>query len=122
MARYLLETQLAPTLQVGKAVDQWLGAKTELEYNSIEWLRIKKSKGGFAVTYFESFDEGNEEFLDLYAFTMVNFDEPYGLVEILDTINDAIDFAEKTYGAKKDRFMLDGVIQQEYLDYVLNKQ
>jgi len=75
MRQYLTEDQLK-SIRFGRSVQQWLGSVEEDDYTILKWLRIDKERdGNFSVTYFESFDEGSEEFLDIYEFSIVDPDE-----------------------------------------------
>ena len=121
MAYYLLDVQITPSLNAGKAIEQWLGVDKRQDYNVLKWIRIDKNKSLFDVTYFESFDDGDEIFLDIYSFSSVDADEPYGLTSAFPTLTEALQFASTHYGAKPDKYVLDGNIQQEYRAYLTTK-
>ncbi|WP_313533375.1 hypothetical protein [Sphingobacterium athyrii] len=70
------------------------------------------------MTYFESFDEGNEDFLDIYAFSLVDPDEPFGAILTFSSIADALEFAEVTYKTFSNKYISAGMIQDEYRDYI----
>jgi len=121
MKLYLTEEQLKTNLSLGKSIEQWLGYLQKEEYTLLKWLRIDKERdGNYSVAYFESFDEGNKAFLDIYEFSLIDPDEPYGVINSFSTMAEALDFTEVTYGALMDKFVSAGMIQEEYLAY-LNK-
>lgn len=119
MRRYLTEDQLKSNLRLGRSVEQWLGSVEEDDYIILKWLRIDKERDeSFSVTYFESFDEGSEELLDVYEFSLVDPDEPFGVINTFSSIADALEFAIITYNASNDKYVSSGMIQEEYRDYI----
>ncbi len=123
MIKYLSEPQLRTHLQIGKPVEQWISHSEVEDYIILKWLRIDKDKSGkYNVCYFESFDEGGLDFLEVYAFSAVDPDEPYGIITSLASIEDALDFAVRVYNATNDKFVPAGMIQEEYEVYLKNKE
>lgn len=119
MIQYLTDDQIRTRLRLGKSVEQWLGDDQEDDYIILKWLRIDREKDkSFSVFYFESFDEGNEDFMDIYAFSLVDPDEPFGVIHIFPGIADALEFANFTYKASSHRYISAGMIQEEYRDYM----
>jgi hypothetical protein len=113
--KYLSTEQLHASLSIGKAVEQWLNYTQNEQYNIIRWLRIdKESNGGYTVAYFESFDEGCTAVLDLYAFSSVDPDEPYGILQTFETISEAVNYCITSYHASAENFVAAGMIQHEY--------
>ncbi|QQT29436.1 hypothetical protein I6I99_19090 [Sphingobacterium multivorum] len=70
------------------------------------------------MVYFESFDEGNEGFMDIYAFSLVDPDKPFGVIHSFYSIADALEFAEAIYKASSNKYTSAGMIQEEYRDYM----
>jgi len=100
MKTYLKEEQLKSNLSLGFPIEQWLSHYKEEDYTVIRWLRIDKEKDqNYTLAYFECFDEGNENALDIYEFSMLNPDEPFGVLTQFDKIEDALNFSENSYGA-----------------------
>ncbi len=119
MTRYLNKDEMQSRLRFGKSVAQWLGVVQGDNYTVLKWLSIDKEKDDFfSVTYFESFDEGNKDFLDIYAFSLVDPDAPFGVIHTFSSIVDALDFAELTYIASPNKYTAVGGIQEEYRDYI----
>lgn len=122
MSNYLTQAQLESSLNVGKGIEQWLGYYKEDGKAILKWVRIYPEKRNqYTVIYVECYDQGNLEFLDIYAFTVVDPDEPYGVINTFSSTEEAIAFSITEYGALKDRFVGDGKIQKEYLAYLNNK-
>ncbi len=42
----------------------------EADYTIIKWLSIEKVKGQFELTYFEPFDDGDEDYQDVHTFSV----------------------------------------------------
>jgi len=119
MIRYLDEDEIQSRLRLGKSLEQWLGVVQETDYTILKWLSIdKESDASFSVVYFESFDEGSEDFLDIYAFSLVDPDELFGVIHTFSSIADALEFAESTYKASPNKYISAGMIQEEYRDYI----
>lgn len=119
MKRYLTEEQLKSNLALGFAVEQWLSYYQEEDYVVIRWLRIDKERDQrYTVAYFECFDEGNADFLDIYEFSALNPDEPYGVLTQFDNSEEALRFSETAYEASIGRYVSAGMIQEEYRDYL----
>lgn len=121
--RYLNSQQLLTNLQLGKSVEQWLGYEKRVDYTILKWLRIDKEKSGeYSVTYFKMFDEGDEDFLDIYEFHTVDADEPYGIITTFKNVKDTLAFSTEKYKCKDDKYVNAGVIQEEYNDYLKAKK
>ncbi|MGV3547295.1 MAG: hypothetical protein ACO1N4_09545 [Pedobacter sp.] len=116
--KYLDLQQIKTNGLLGKSIEQWLGVNEEDNYSVLKWIIIEKEKDTlFSVVYMETLDEGDENFIDIYEFSAVDPDEPFGLINSFPTLEQAIDFSIEKYGAAIDRFVNSGVIQEEYLSY-----
>ena len=119
MIKYLTREQLMSNLLLGKSVEQWLTYEKESDYTILKWVRIDKEKSlKYSVSYFESFDEGNEGFLDIYEFSLLDPDEPFGVISVFESVEDALSFAETKHSVSIDRFVPAGGIQDEYQNYL----
>ncbi|MET4107195.1 hypothetical protein [Hymenobacter sp. UYP22] len=115
MSTYLYPAELKARVHLGKEIEQWLSYVQETEYSYIRWLSISKDGNQFTVTYFESVDEGDEDFYDVYEFSALDSDEfPDGALNEFNSVEDAVAFAVETYGASADKFLASGMIQDEY--------
>lgn len=118
MIRYLTSEQLLANLRLGKAVEQWLMPRVEPDYAVLRWLRIDKEKDGqYSVTCFETFDEGDSDFADVYEFSPLDPDQPFGYISSFESAIEALNFSVSKYGALKDKFVSEGMVQEEYLRY-----
>lgn len=119
---YLQNEQLRTNLSLGRTIEQWLGYKQEDDYILLRWISIEKeSNANYSVAYIESFDEGSEDFVDIYEFSTLDPDKALGIVTTFSTADEAINFSLKEYGAKMDRFVSAGMIQEEYRTYLNEK-
>ena len=119
MKQYLNKDKIQSRLRLGKSVEQWLGVVQKDDYTILRWLSIDmESDESFSVAYFEPFDEGNEDLLDIYAFSLVDPDEPFGVIDTFSSVADAVEFADATYKASPNKYIAAGVIQEEYRDYI----
>jgi hypothetical protein len=119
MGKYLTEEQLTANLRSGKYIEQWLPSFKHHDYVVLRWIRIDQEKDlRYSISYFESFDEGSEDFFDIYEFSLVDPDEPFGVINTFDTIDEVLKFAVIKYFASIQRFVSVGIIQDEYLNYL----
>jgi len=118
---YLDEQELVSRLSLGKPVEQWLGVDIKTDYEILKWVRINKEEDdSYVVAYHEMFDDGGENFLDIYAFESVDPDEPYGVITEFTNYVDALSFCLGKYGCSWDKFVGTGMIQEEYRRYRLS--
>jgi hypothetical protein len=117
--RYLNPQQLLTNLNRGKPIEQWLGHDILPDYTVLKRLTIdKENNDEYSVDYMEVFDEGDENFLDIYEFSTIDTDEPYGIMTKFKTPKEAIDYSIEKYNCKIDKFVNAGVLQEEYRDYL----
>lgn len=122
MALYLSPKELIARVHLGKQVEQWLSYFNEADYAVIRWLSIAEEDGQFGVTYFESFDEGDNDFHDVHAFSVIDPEnEPHGTTYFFDSVEATVAFAVENFGASADRFIASGMIGEEYKKYLLEK-
>ena len=123
MALYLSPQELIARVRLGKKAEQWLSCFNEADYTVIRWISVAKEEGQFDVTYFESFDEGDENFHDVHEFSVIDPEnEPYGITHLFDSVEAAVAFAIENYGASAEKFVASGMIYQEYAKHLLNKK
>lgn len=119
--KYLTLEQSIAALSLAKAIEQWLPHVLNKNYTMLRWLRIDKTKDRlYIVQYIECFDDGGYDFTDIYEFSPINPDEPLKM-NSFESIQDALDFAVKSYHADLHRFVSAGMIQEEYKSYLINR-
>ncbi len=117
--RYLNHTQSLEALRSGRPIEQFLLPREEPTYRMLRFLRIDKERTGkYSTAFFEVFDEGDENNLDLYSFGLIDPDLPYGAITTFSTPEEAINFSIETLQADPDKFVNQGVIQDEYGDFL----
>jgi hypothetical protein len=125
--RYIAPQQLMTNLHLGKPIEQWLGYNIKQlpqgKYTVLKWLTIYKETNSaeYSVNYMEVFDEGSENFLDIYQFNTIDTDEPYGIMTRFKTAKEALDYSIGKYNCEINKFVNDGVIQEEYKDYIMTR-
>lgn len=121
MTIYLEYQEAITYLNMGRTIEQWIGINQLNDATVINWLSIAKTKNdGFSVSYYQSFDEGSENNLDLYEFNMTDPDS-VGTCTLFPDAKSAIEYALQTYCCKYDRFVNSGMIQEEYKMYLQGK-
>ena len=106
-------------LDMGQPIEQWLSSRPDGDDRLIKWLRIHKERdGGYCATNFDVYDQGNEAFIDVYEFQSYIPDEPYGISKSFQDWESAFDYALTELGADPEKFVGDGGIQGEYVDFI----
>lgn len=119
IALYLSPVEIYARLHAGKSVEQWLGHTQDGDETVLQWLSIAAGRRQYSVTYLESFDEGDADWLDVTAFSLVDPDAEVG--PTFDSVEEAVAFAVNTHSASIERFVAGGMIQQEYANYRQSK-
>jgi hypothetical protein len=115
--KHLSAEQLYFTLKASRAVEQWVGHEDKDDYIVLKWLTIyAEENGDYSVSYFEVFDEGNRNFIDINEFGAIDSDEE--MINTFVTFQEALNFAIREYGCSEDRFVNVGMIQDEYVKYL----
>jgi len=116
--RYLVYEQLRTNLSIGKPVEQWLSPRVHPNYVELRALTILKERDGtYTTSYVGYFDDGDESFTDIYAFSYPDPDDPE-VIKSFDSIDEALHFAMANYNASPDKFVNSGLLQDEYKDYL----
>jgi hypothetical protein len=113
--RHIQRNDLTTYLIAGRSIEQLLPSGLVGGLATVRFLRIDRERSGkFSVAKFESFDEGAPNFLDIYEFSDIDPDLPYGEVTSFDDPVISIEYACNEYGASIDNFVSAGMIQDEY--------
>jgi hypothetical protein len=118
--RYLTEYFIRTGLHLGKAVEQFLGGGCDGEEPTIRWLVLDGDGDRFVLTYYEAFDHGSDSFTDIGEFPLVDRDADLP-EHLFDTIEEALAYAQSSYGASLLRWVNQFVVEEEYRDYRRNK-
>jgi len=115
MSKYLDEQEVNTYLNLGRAVEVFLGRINE-DKEVISYLTLSKTKEDkINVTYIEHYDEGSLEFLDLYAFSYVDPDMNCE-ANHFDSTEIAIKYIQERFQLNKIHFVNEGIIQDEYAE------
>jgi hypothetical protein len=91
--RYLTKEQCKTNLSLGIAIEQWLSFEKKNDYAILKWLRIdKENNSTYNVSYVECFDDGSDDFVDIYEFSSIDPDEPY-IINNFESVNESINFS-----------------------------
>jgi hypothetical protein len=114
--RHLTEQQTLAALRRGAPVEQMLTAT--LASGTISWLRASPSATCFALRLHQDLDDGSDDFFDVYEFRSVDEDDYLGEGCLVGEYPDAATVLEAAtrIGARIDRWVNEGMIQDEYAD------
>ena len=123
MERYLTRNGLERSLEQGRTVEQWLGARSENGFRVLKWMSIERENDrGYGTSTIlrirEVLDDGGPEFCDVYEFTPYDAEAEEGIQIPFDTPEQALEHALTNLGADPLRFVGEGVVQLEYKDYL----
>ncbi|MPY45414.1 hypothetical protein FNH04_37595 [Streptomyces phyllanthi] len=109
-------------LRRGRSVEQFLGPAGYPERPGIRYVEVRPTKATFEVFLHALEDAGSETFCDVGEFPPLDPDdeeEEFGrLLASAEDALDALTAAEGLTGAVRGRWVNEGVVQDEYLDFV----
>ena len=110
--KFLLEEQISSFLRPDKSIEQYIGKNDHGDYSTIRWIGIGRTKDSYTIVFHEVFDEA-DEIESIYDFPYVEPDDMYEKeIEEFDSIQDALEFAENNYGAKIDKYLPFGFLDE----------
>jgi hypothetical protein len=112
-SRYLPKNELQFIHSRGKAIEQFLARELVDGRPRVKWIEIRSGLSGVELWNFEAEDLGSAESMDVYEWIDPGIDAPRA---IFPTIAAALDFASEAFGASLDRWVNQGVVQDEYRD------
>lgn len=121
--RYLSKEEIRTRLNLGKTVEQWLQPEFDKveEMDILTWLEIEKEKSSdFVLRICKVYDEGDGDTLDFYDFSSVDPDELYE-EQFFESLDDVYDYISKEFNILPNRFLNQGMCQDEYSNYLKNK-
>jgi hypothetical protein len=120
--RYLTEQQASAALQRGVAIEQMLTLALGGDPRTVTWLSASPSDAGVTLRLHHVLDDGSEKFFDVYEFRSVDEDDYLGEGRVVGVYPDAAALeAAVEFGARIDRWLNQGVLQDEYADLRIPK-
>ncbi|MFG3290261.1 hypothetical protein ACGF3G_15840 [Streptomyces sp. NPDC048179] len=120
--RYLVEAFVVGALKRGRPVEQFLGPVGARGQLGVVYVEVRSVKASYEVYVHAVADVGYEGFLDLVEFPPLDADtdgEEFGrLVAVAEEPSTALAAAEEATGAVRGRWVNEGVVQDEYRDFV----
>ena len=123
MTRYLAEPFMTTSLNRGKSVECFLGGGRRGDTPTIRWVSLRQDGDQIEATLWEAEDVGNAEYLDIYSFPTVGEepDEPIARATFAE-LHNAVTHACKVWDADPKRFVNEGIVQDEYADYLASRR
>jgi len=119
---YLSESAVHQSLSAGRPLEQWLETGEESGEVVLRWLRLdREADRTYSVTLFEVFNEGGPDLLDLYEFSPVDIDSPYGRGQNFSNLDEAVAYAVNVLGADRKRFLGVGKVQDAYAEWLATR-
>jgi hypothetical protein len=118
----LAESFIIGALRRGRSVEQFLGPVGSPERPGVRYAEVRAARTSYEVYVHAVEDVGHESFLDLGSFPPFDQDaeeEDFG--RLLGRVEDpqgALVLAEECTGAVRGRWVNQGVVQDEYHDFV----
>jgi hypothetical protein len=121
--RHLTESFADAALRRGAAIAQWIPDSEVVDGRAtIAWLQASRRRDGkYVLSRHHVFDDGSPSFVDVWEFSPVGERETHGVgvdLAAFDSGQDLLRAAAEEWGADRQRWVNDGVIQDEYRDSV----
>jgi 2,4-dienoyl-CoA reductase-like NADH-dependent reductase (Old Yellow Enzyme family) len=120
--RYLTESFAVGALNRGRPVEQFLGPVATSDRSGVSYVEVRPVRGAYELYVYTVEDVGHEGFFDLIEFPPFDADaeeEDFGrLVATVQDPMSALDAAEEIAGAVRARWVNEGMVQDEYADFV----
>jgi hypothetical protein len=113
MPRHLTTDQIDSALQRGKSVEQLLERPAP---DQIAWVELRPVSEGVELWRYDVFDDGSDEFFDLYSFSPIEGDLPESPVDTYPDVTTASAAAQARFSADSGRWVNQFMIQDEYQD------
>lgn len=111
--RYLSESEIAPLLNSGKEVEQFIGEFYFNNFKCYRYISLSKDMHGFRLLVFERFDDSDEGLKSVYDFSSVEPDNLHGKEhDPFSSLNAALLYLENEYEISTDKFLLAGQLNQ----------
>ncbi|WP_153064881.1 hypothetical protein [Xanthomonas campestris] len=115
--RHLSDFDVRANLRAGRTVEQLLQDRREADQLVIRYVSIERDRqDGWKVRLCEVFDNGNSDLIGIYEFEALDPDFPFGKEWIFESVEAAVEFCRSSLDAAPDRYVNEGLIQDEYKD------
>jgi len=113
--RYLTIKEAESTLMRGKSIEAWIDDFSNNGEKCIRWASFRSSNNKVLGCIWESLDQGDEDYLDIYSFDLLSgeYDKP-----AFKSIGNTLEEAVRSLGLSDIKFVNQGVIQDEYGSYL----
>ena len=118
MSRHLTRDQIDSALKRGKSVEQLLDRPSA---DKLAWIELRPVAEAVEIWRYEVFDDGCEEYFDLYSFSPVEEEWPEAPLETHPDGVSACDAAEARFSAESGRWVNRFMIQDEYRDDIARR-
>lgn len=123
--RYLTLSEAESALNRSHSIECFLGPCERAGQRGIKWLSASRRGDWVRLAIFETADLGSEDFLDLYEFGPLNpaleLDEP-DEEKMFENFRSLISEVEAMFPSSTARFVNEGIIQDEYSDFIARKR
>ncbi len=117
--RYLTKEEALFKLNKGKDIEAFLGGSKFKNNNTIQRLNFYYNNHLYIAELWEVYDQGNENYLDLYTFENISqdFDLPSKKYQS-QSFDELLKSISLDYMNISDKLVNFGIAQDEYLDYL----
>ncbi len=115
--RYLAIEEAKSAIKRGKEVEVFLGGCVKTGQKCIRWASFGLNDNNYIGKVWESFDEGEENFLDVYSFSPASGEWD---VPVNQAASSEFEEVLKELGCPSDKLVNYGVVQDEYAEHLLS--
>ncbi len=116
--RYLSQYEVSSATQRGKRVDSFLGAGDISAEPTIRYLSVRGTAEQVTATLWEVEDPRNPDFLDVDSLYPPNGGDAPVAVFVCTSVQEALTQLDERFPGVAERFVNQGVIGDEYADYL----
>lgn len=123
--RYLQADEVAAALRRGKGVECFLGRCSRDGKPGIRWISLHASGQSIELRVYDSADVGRPDYLDIYEFGPLDPALELGSADETLSFSDlqsCLDALSARFPTATSRFVNEGVIQDEYAEFLSQAQ
>lgn len=122
--RYLLRNEVEGALRRGKTVECFLGGFEDAGRPGMRHISLDMDGAAVIARLYESADLGDPALLDIYEFGPLSPSLDLGEADqklVFLSLDSCLDYMEQSWPGSSSRLVNEGVLQDEYADFVAGR-
>jgi hypothetical protein len=118
--RYLTDTEIDQRLRSGRSVEAFLGGGVVEGQRTIRWIVLRYDSDRVQGELWEALDPRDPEWFDVYSFGTLNEEGEPSILYQFNSLQDGLTELDRQFPRISQRFVNQGVVQDEYAEYLAN--